>query len=336
MGGAGGTVYETPDGPRTGAYLASRVARDVVERADARPARAGLEPQRRERRRRICTARCSEALVERLDELKAPPSGLRSRLLRALPTTMAAGCAATYATGRIDLGLPRALGRGFSGVRVRAGTARASSRTDDLRDPGDAWTNLRRDSVVSNAMSADTEFHVSYRKVELQAPFLVVVRDGRLLRLRAVTHALRAPGAEPPVRRRAASTAGRRSLQEEITAVTGDDAAMSMLGVGADLKEFQALFAPRVEELERQFIAPLDELRSGDRSAPSANCRRCSVATSSSSRRSGASTSRGTSATCARNPSTGGRRRRTATKSREARVQQATRVPRPRLEEASS
>ena len=31
MGGAGGTVYETPDGPRTGAYLASRVARDVVE-----------------------------------------------------------------------------------------------------------------------------------------------------------------------------------------------------------------------------------------------------------------------------------------------------------------
>ena len=31
MGGAGGTVYETPDGPRTGAYLASRLARDVVE-----------------------------------------------------------------------------------------------------------------------------------------------------------------------------------------------------------------------------------------------------------------------------------------------------------------
>ena len=32
MGGAGGTVYQTPDGPRTGAYLASRVARDAVER----------------------------------------------------------------------------------------------------------------------------------------------------------------------------------------------------------------------------------------------------------------------------------------------------------------
>ena len=29
MGGAGGTVYETPEGPRTGAYIGSRVARDV-------------------------------------------------------------------------------------------------------------------------------------------------------------------------------------------------------------------------------------------------------------------------------------------------------------------
>jgi hypothetical protein len=32
MGGAGGTVYDTPEGPRSGAYLASRIARDVVER----------------------------------------------------------------------------------------------------------------------------------------------------------------------------------------------------------------------------------------------------------------------------------------------------------------
>ena len=28
MGGAGGTVYETEDGPHSGAYLASRIARD--------------------------------------------------------------------------------------------------------------------------------------------------------------------------------------------------------------------------------------------------------------------------------------------------------------------
>ena len=46
--------------------------------------------------------------------------------------------------------------------------------TDDLRDPGDAMANLHHDSVVSNAMSADTEFQVGYRRVELKAPFLLI------------------------------------------------------------------------------------------------------------------------------------------------------------------
>jgi hypothetical protein len=50
------------------------------------------------------------------------------------------------------------------------------------------------------------------------------------------------------------------ALQAEIAAITGDDAAMSTLGVGADLKEFQTLFAPRVGELASDFIEPLDEL----------------------------------------------------------------------------
>jgi hypothetical protein len=56
------------------------------------------------------------------------------------------------------------------------------------------------------------------------------------------------------------SDAWSSSLQAEITAVTGDDAAMSTLGVGADFKEFQKLFAPRVAELASDFIEPLDEL----------------------------------------------------------------------------
>ena len=56
------------------------------------------------------------------------------------------------------------------------------------------------------------------------------------------------------------TTAWSASLQAEIAKVTGDDAAMSLLGVGATSKEFQALFAPRVAELDEQFIGPLDDL----------------------------------------------------------------------------
>ena len=38
-----------------------------------------------------------------------------------------------------------------------------------------------------------------------------------------------------------------------------------MMGVGADLDEFRTLFAPRVAELEEQYITPLDELEPGCR-----------------------------------------------------------------------
>ena len=120
--------------------------------------------------------------------------------------------------------------------------------TDDLRDPGDALANLRRDSVVSNALSADTEFHINYRRVELQSPFLVVcatdgcfgyVRTPMHFEYLVLSHLLEARNTE----------AWSSALQAEIAAVTGDDAAMSTLGVGADLKEFQELFAPRVASL---------------------------------------------------------------------------------------
>jgi hypothetical protein len=88
MGGAGGTVYETPDGPRTGAYLASRVARDVVEQRMLEL----LDPEWHVDGPAVAQAlhdAVRQALVARLAELKAPASGLRSKLLRALPTTMA-------------------------------------------------------------------------------------------------------------------------------------------------------------------------------------------------------------------------------------------------------
>ena len=49
--------------------------------------------------------------------------------------------------------------------------------------------NLRQDSVVSNAMSADTDFHVNHRKVELRAPFLVAgATDGCFGYLRSPMH----------------------------------------------------------------------------------------------------------------------------------------------------
>lgn len=258
MGGAGGTVYDTPDGRRTGAYLASRLARDVVEQRMLDL----LEPEwnlngraaAEEIRRSV-----KEALVERLQELSPPPSGLRSRLLRALPTTMALVALQRTEPAGSTWGA-HVLWAGDSRAYVfEPGSGAQQLTVDDIRDGGDAMANLREDSVVGNAMSADAEFHVNHRKVALNAPFIVVVAtDGCFAYVRTPMHFehlfLRT------LQESRDPESWSMALQTEISAITGDDAAMSTLGVGADFDELKSLFEPRVSELKERFTAPLDEL----------------------------------------------------------------------------
>jgi hypothetical protein len=256
MGGAGGTVYETADGPRTGAYLASRIARDVVEQRMLEL----LDPEWNLDGPSVAQdlqSSVRDALVAHLAELKAPASGLRSRCLvrcrRRWRWWPCSACSPTATAGRATC----------SGPATRAPTpccrrsACSSSPVDDIRDHGDAMANLRQDSVVSNAMSADTEFVVHHRQVELTAPFLVVAAtDGCFGYVPSPMHfehllltALR----------EASSTDGwSRSVQSAVSAVTGDDAALSVLGIGADFRGFQRLLADRSADVEQRFIAPLD------------------------------------------------------------------------------
>ncbi|HEY6795803.1 MAG TPA: hypothetical protein VI248_14080, partial [Kineosporiaceae bacterium] len=49
-------------------------------------------------------------------------------------------------------------------------------------------------------------------------------------------------------------------LRDAMTAVTGDDASMALLGVGADHAGFRRLFAARTAQLEQESIHPLDDL----------------------------------------------------------------------------
>jgi serine/threonine protein phosphatase PrpC len=264
MGGAGGTVYDTPDGQRTGAYMASRIARDVVEERML----SLLEPDwnlNGEAAAADLRRSVQEALRERLTELKAPPSGLRSRLLRALPTTMTVIALQRTQPGGSEWSC-HLLWAGDSRAYVFEAVGARQLTTDDLRDPGDAMANLTRDSVVSNALSADTDFHVNYRRVELHAPFVVTcVTDGCFGYVRTPMHFEHLVLSHLRSARSAAGWSA--AMQQHIKAVTGDDAAMSMMGVGAGFKEFQALLAPRVAELEADFIQPIDDMDAAVRQA---------------------------------------------------------------------
>ncbi|MDQ6658226.1 MAG: protein phosphatase 2C domain-containing protein [Actinomycetota bacterium] len=258
MGGAGGTVYQTPDGPRTGAFLGSRVAREVVEQRMSEVLNVGDQldgPAAAEDLRR-----CVEvALAARLAELHAPRSGLRSKLLRALPTTMALAAVQRRepddATWTCHLWWA-----GDSRVYALDPTRGAHQLTiDDIRDQGDALANLRDDSVVSNAMSADTPFEIHYRTVELSAPFLLVAAtDGCFGYFRSpmhFEHLILATLLDTPD-----TQSWSNAVQEQITAITGDDASMALLGAGADHDGFRTLFADRLTTLANRWVTPLDEL----------------------------------------------------------------------------
>jgi serine/threonine protein phosphatase PrpC len=258
MGGAGGRVYDTPDGRHTGAYIASRFARNVVERLMLElikpewnldgPATAA------ELHRSLASS-----LAARLAELKAPETALRSKLVKALPTTMTLAvlqrsdpAASTYACHLFQAGDSRAY------VAEPDGGLRQLT-TDHLRSGGDAMRNLTDDSVMSNCISADTEFYIEHHQVQLQAPFLLLcATDGCFAYVRSPMHfehlllsTMQAARDVP---------AWQQALEAEVTAVTGDDAAIALLGLGADLDGFRKLFKDRTDELRRRYIDPLNEL----------------------------------------------------------------------------
>jgi serine/threonine protein phosphatase PrpC len=258
MGGAGGRVYDTPDGRHTGAWIAARFARNVVERLMLELIKPEWDldgPATAAELQRVLAS----SLAARLAELKAPESTLRSKLVKALPTTMTLAvlqrtdpAAGTYACHLFWAGDSRAYV-----ADPEAGLLQLTS--DDLRSGGDAMRNLTDDSAMSNAISADTEFHVNHRQVELKAPFLLLcATDGCFAYVRSPMHFEHLLLSTLQDARDAESW--RRALEVAVTAVTGDDAALALLGLGADLDGFKQLFKDRAEELGRRYIDPLDEL----------------------------------------------------------------------------
>jgi serine/threonine protein phosphatase PrpC len=258
MGGAGGRVYDTPDGRHTGAYIASRFARNVVERLMLELIRPEWNldgPATAAELHRVLAS----SLAARLAELKAPETTLRSKLVKALPTTMTLAvlqrtdqAASTYACHLFWAGDSRA-------YVVDPGAGAMQLTTDDLRSGGDAMRNLTDDSVMSNCISVDTEFHINHRQVELHAPFLLLcATDGCFAYVRSPMHFEHL--LLSTLREARDIGAWQKGLEGAVTAITGDDAALALLGVGADLGGFKKLFRERTTEIQRRYIDPLDEL----------------------------------------------------------------------------
>jgi hypothetical protein len=258
MGGAGGTVYDTPGGSHSGAWFASRLARDVV--AGHLPEIVGPGPDiDGAATARLLTERLRAALVKRLDEFDAPRSTLRSKLLKALPTTMAmAYLVRTEPDG--DAYACHCFWAGDSRMYLFDPESGAQQlTTDDYRSGGDALRNLIDDAVMNNCLSADTDFHINYRRVDLQVPFLLIAATdgcfGYVPSPMHFEHLILSTLAEAPN-----PDAWREALRSSVVAVAGDDAALALLGVGGHIDGLRDIFANRLSELRTTYIEPLDEV----------------------------------------------------------------------------
>lgn len=256
LGGAGGTVYDTPGGKHAGAWFAARVARDVV--AGHMPEVVGPGPEiDGERTAQQLAERLRKALAERLAEFDAPRSTLRSKLLKAMPSTMAVAYLMRGEGGSYTC---HAFWAGDSRLYLIDPAAGAQQlTTDDLRSDNDAMANLVDDSVMDNCLSADTDFVVHHRRVELQAPFLVLAASdgcfGYLASPMHFEHLILSALAG------AASPDGwREALRTGIEQVAGDDATLALLGVGGDLTELKSRYRERTDLLRATYIEPIEEL----------------------------------------------------------------------------
>ena len=154
--------------------------------------------------------------------------------------------------------------------------------------------NLTDDSVMSNCISADTEFHINHRQVELQTLFLLLgATDGCFAYVRSpmhFEHLLLSTLQE------ARDAIWRRALEGAVTAITGDDAAMALLGFGADLGGFKKLFKTGRPRWSAATSTPSTN-STARCTTPSRSWPACGPAGPSSAASCGASTSTTTSAT---------------------------------------
>ncbi|WP_071288559.1 protein phosphatase 2C domain-containing protein [Mycolicibacterium llatzerense] len=246
MGGAGASSYETDDGKRSGAYLASRTVAGLCEkwaRTEAGALTGG------ERKRSLHDV-LSVGLADQLLALSPSKSRIRGRLLKSLPTTLAVVGVHNRSDHYVDCDVMWA---GDSRIYcLEPGRGLVQLSTDHLEQSLDAQANLLGDDALSNFLSADNPFFIEELWAQLPKPVLLIAAtDGCFGYVYSPAHfellLLASLGDSTDPDHWAAN------LQSRIGEVTGDDASMAILQYGWD--SFEALrnaFEPRW-----QIVAPL-------------------------------------------------------------------------------
>ena len=258
LGGAGSTVHHLNGMARTSAYIASRVAMSEINKRLSVPVfepRLTIPLDISKLRDQLENALRSEA--EFLDT-ESEPTRLKSKLIKRLPTTMAALFMAPVDETTLECQTVWAGDSRCYSLSSHAGLQQLSK--DDIKSGGDALDNLKTDSPLSNYLNADTNFELHSTVTTFTQPLiLLTATDGCFGYLLSPAHF------EFLLLDTLAQTNNTLQWREEIIKrlknIAGDDCSMALLALGwSSFDVLKADFRDRHTQLQEEFIRPLDDL----------------------------------------------------------------------------
>ena len=255
MGGAGSTSYQHRGTSYSGAYIASRVVAGEVQRLYSPAFPLPTIPlDVRDLRDRLSQVLQREATSL---ESESEPSRLKSKLIKRLPTTMAALLIERQANEVLCQAVWAGDSRCYA-LSPQRGLQQLTA--DDLKVNGDALENLKDDSPLSNCVSADGDFELRSQIERLPLPVILLsATDGCFGYLFSPAHF------ESLLLDTLASATDavgwRDALVARLRITAGDDCSLGLLALGwSSFQELQAAFSLRRQNLQREFIEPLDEM----------------------------------------------------------------------------
>ena len=166
MGGAGAEVYYEGEIKHTGAYIASRAVKDIVEQFVAEK-----DIFEQDNIPIILKEDIKDKLLKKKEGLTGTQSGLKSRMIKTLPTTMAiSGILLNNNRWKIKV-----LWAGDSRVYLLSPQDGLIQLTkDDLSIAQDPFLNLYNDSSLSNMVNLSQDFIINEKNYESNLPCVVL------------------------------------------------------------------------------------------------------------------------------------------------------------------
>ena len=258
MGGAGAAICQSRFGnSHTKAYVASRIVGGVIAQIVADLGKKDITDE-------YIKEEIKNEFQQEKEKYLSKESGLRSKLVRDYPTTLAF---CTIEESDIGKYILTSYWAGDSRNYLWTSEGFYQLSKDDLEGELDPLQNIRNDAAMSNCVCADRKFRINVKRVEVKAPLIVFsATDGCFGYFPTPMHFENVLFSG--LKEAKDMKEWKEYVQRKIECVTSDDISMSLLILGSSFEEIKNLFSERevpgfgnVSAKEREIAELEEELR---------------------------------------------------------------------------